>query len=199
MTEITGRAAEAPVERMFPDRWSPRAFTDEALPPDVLDTFFEAARWAPSAFNAQPWRFLYALRGDEQWELFLGLLAEFNRIWAQRAAALVFVVSQGNFRMPGSDRDTPSYSHSFDAGAAWANFALQASLSGWAAHGMTGFDHAGAPAALNIPEGDRVELAVAVGRRGDPALLPDKLRAREAPSGRLPLARIRRSGPFGAD
>ncbi len=196
MSSQTGRVAERPIEELFLDRWSPRAFTDEAITLDVLDTFFEAARWAPSAFNAQPWRFLYALRGDENWELFTGLLAEFNRVWAHRSAALIFLVSQGHFRVPGSETDTASYSHSLDAGAAWGNFALQAARSGWAAHGMTGFDHERAPRALNVREGDRVEVAISVGRKGSPSLLPEKLQAREKPSDRLPLAQIRRAGPL---
>jgi nitroreductase len=198
MTTANARTADHPIDKLFLERWSPRAFTGEAISEAALATLFEAARWAPSSYNSQPWRFLYARRDTPQWEVFLGLLNDFNRSWAKQAAALVVIVSRSTMRPPGADKDIPSHSHSFDTGAAWANLALQATLSGWQAHGMVGFDINRAFATLNVPEGYRVEAAVAIGRRGDPSLLPEALAAREKPSGREPLAEIALEGGFPA-
>ena len=101
---------------------------------------FDAARWAPSAFNSQPWRFLYAHRGDAHWDRFLGLLVPFNQDWARHAAVLVYILSD---RLPFTDKagaPAPSLTHSFDAGAAWALLALQAWRLGYFAHGMSGIE-----------------------------------------------------------
>ncbi|CAH1661283.1 hypothetical protein CHELA1G11_12409 [Hyphomicrobiales bacterium] len=150
MTHQAHRSPTHPIHQVFLDRWSPRAFTDAEIPLETLKVILEAARWAPSAFNAQPWRFLYARRGDANWETFLGSLNAFNRSWAAHAGALVFVVSRATMRPPGGEEDVPSYSHSFDAGAAWGFLALQATLLGWHSHAMTGFDHENAPNNLGV-------------------------------------------------
>lgn len=196
MTHGHGRHADYPIEPLFLERWSPRAFTGEPIPPSELLTLLEAARWAASSFNAQPWRFMYARRDTEHWPLFLGLLGKSNQIWCAHAAALLFLASKMTLRQRGADADVASYTHSFDAGAAWANLALQAVRSGWHAHAMAGFDRDRAPAALRLPHGYRVEAAIAIGRRGDPARLPDGLRERELPSTREPLASTVFDGPF---
>ena len=192
----TDRVTEHPTERIFVDRWSPRGFSEEQLPASVLHTFFEAARWAPSAFNSQPWRFLYALRGQPEFEAFLTPLIEFNRGWARHAAALIYLVSKKEFIAPGKSEPQFSRTHSFDAGAAWANFANQASLAGWAAHGMSGFDVEAARATLGVPEGFAVEIAIAVGRRGDGGQLSPALLQREQPSSRLPVSAFVECGLF---
>ncbi|HEX6375393.1 MAG TPA: nitroreductase family protein [Allosphingosinicella sp.] len=181
---MADRQADHPVDRLFLDRWSPRAFDESAMPEQDLLTLFEAARWAPSSFNSQPWRFLYALRGDENWERFLNLLIPWNQSWAHSASALIYILSD---RLPFTDKagePATSHTHSYDAGAAWASLALQASLIGYQAHGMSGVDFERARAELGIPERYRIEAAAVVGRIGDPATLPEKLRAREMPSGR---------------
>ncbi len=146
--------------------------------------------------NLQPWRFDYARRGTPAFDRFLATLAPGNQAWAARAAALVAVVSNG--LVPASAGEAPlrSRSHSFDAGAAWAHLALQAHLWGWGTHAMGGFDPEAARTALGVPDGWQVEVFVAIGRRGDPATLPDWARAREKPSGRKPLAEIVREGAF---
>lgn len=186
MSQTDGRTPDHPIDPLFTSRWSPRGFTDEAITQETLDTLFEAARWAPSAFNAQPWRFVYARRGGSGWDDLLGLLIPFNQSWADKAAALVFVISKTT--MQGSNGESrPSWSHSFDSGAAWANLALQAARLGWVAHGMTGFDTARAPEVLGAGEGYRVEAAVAIGRHGMVERLPEGLRARDVPSGRNPI------------
>lgn len=198
MTTVNGRTAAHPIHEVFIERWSPRAFTGEAITETDLATIFEAARWAPSSYNSQPWRFLYARRDTPAWSIFLSLLSEFNQSWAKRTAALIILVSRETMLPPGGDKEIPSHSHSLDAGAAWGSLALQARLSGWDAHGMVGFDRAAAIKALNIPEGYRVELAIAIGRRGEPSLLPEALAAREKPSIRRPLREIVFEGGFPA-
>ncbi len=188
MTTIGNRTADHPIDPIFLERWSPRAFTGEAMPEAELMTMFEAARWAPSSYNSQPWRFVYARRDTPHWEPMLSLLNDFNRSWA-KDAAVVMVLASNSLMLPlGAEKPVPSHSHSLDAGSAWAQLALQATRSGWYAHGMVGFDQARAFAELDFPEGYRVEAAIAIGRKGDPGLLPEGLRAREMPSGRNPLA-----------
>jgi nitroreductase len=196
MTTANGRTAEHPIDTLFLERWSPRAFTEEALTEAELMTILEAGKWAPSSYNSQPWRFIYALRDSAHWGKLLGLLNDFNRSWAQRAGAIVVIVSSETMRPPGADKDIPAYSHSFDAGAAWAQIALQATLSGFQAHGMVGFDHDRAFAELNVPPGYRVEAAIAIGKMGDKSILPEGLQAREAPSPRHPLAAVAFDGGF---
>ena len=191
-----GRRAEHEIDPAFLARWSPRAFTDEQIPQAELMRLFEAAHWAPSAFNLQPWRFVYARRGGPGWGDLLGLLIPFNQAWAQRAAALIFIVS-ARFRTRSNGEREAIYSHSFDAGAAWGYLALQAHRAGWAAHGMSGFDHERCYEVLGVPRDDlRVEAAVAVGRQGDRSLLPEDLQAREAPSSREPVAKLVFEGRF---
>jgi nitroreductase len=198
MTQANSRTADHPIDPLFLERWSPRAFTGEPISDRELLILLEAARWAPSSFNSQPWRFIYARRDTEPWPQFLGLLAEFNQAWAKNAAALVMLVSKTTLLPRGADKEVPSYTHSLDAGAAWANLALQATRSGWAAHGMAGFDVPRTSAELGVPPDYRVEAAVAIGRPGDKSLLPEPLRAREEPSGRLPLSQLVSEGRFPA-
>ena len=198
MTQANSRTADYPIDALFLERWSPRAFAGEAILERELLTLLEAARWAPSSYNSQPWRFLYARRDTEPWPRFLGLLNEYNQSWARNAAALVILVSKTMMLPRGADKEVPSYTHSLDAGAAWANLALQATRSGWAAHGMAGFDVSRTAAELGVPPDYRVEAAIAIGRPGDKSLLPESLRAREEPSGRLPLSQLACEGRFDA-
>jgi nitroreductase len=186
------READYPVDELFLDRWSPRSLSGEEMSEEELMTLFEAARWAPSSYNNQPWRILYARRGSEHWPTFLGLLVEGNRAWAEKAAALLVFVSKETFDFNGQ----PYPTHSFDTGAAWENLALQASLKGWVAHGMQGFDYERARTELSIPEGFRVEAMAAVGKPGKVEDLPQQLQEREAPSPRKKLAEVICEGPF---
>ena len=181
-----------PVDELFLDRWSPRAMSGEAVSEGELMTLFEAARWAPSSYNNQPWRILYARRDTEHWDAFFNLLVEGNRNWAKDAGVLLLFVSKETFDFNGK----PYPTHSFDTGAAWENLALQATMLGLVTHGMQGFDYERARSELNIPEGFRVEAMIAVGRPGDPAQLPESLREREAPSGRKSLSEITCEGAF---
>lgn len=193
---VAARAVTRAVDPLFLDRWSPRAFDSSAIPQADLDTIFDAARWAPSAFNYQPWRFLYATRDSADWNRFLGLLLPFNQSWVERASALIFVLSDTLTAAPGSEDFKPSHSHSFDAGAAWALLALQATRLGYHTHGMTGVDFERARAELGVPDRFRIEAAVAIGRIADKSVLPETLQAREAPSGRKEIAEFVTAGNF---
>jgi nitroreductase len=192
------RVADYPVDSQFIDRWSPRAFTGEAIPEAELRSLFEAARWAPSSSNLQPWRFFYALRGTPEFDMFLGLLIEANQVWAKNAGALLVLASKTTNLPAGSDKPVTTRSHSFDTGAAWAYFALEARRLGWATHAMGGFDVARTGPALNLPEDFRPEAAIAVGRKGDPSILPEGPRAREIPNGRKPQSEFTFRGGFPA-
>ncbi|RMF89422.1 MAG: nitroreductase [Methanobacteriota archaeon] len=189
------RRPDHPVDPLFIRRWSPRAMSGEPLSEEELMTLFEAARWAPSSYNNQPWRFLYARRGTEHWKLFFDLLYEGNQAWAKRAGALIVAVSKETFDYNGR----PSITHSFDAGAAWENLALQGTVMGLVVHAMQGFDYGKARTALAIPDGYRVEAMIAVGRPGRKEELPPQLQEREHPSGRKPLSRIVREGVWHHD
>jgi nitroreductase len=190
------RQADFPVDPQFTARWSPRAFSGETLDEKTLLTFLEAARWAPSAFNAQPWRFLYARRGTPDWELYLTLVNEFNRTWAQTASAIVFILSKTRFTPPGKTEEQDLASHAFDAGAAWAHLALQASLSGWASHGIAGIERDKIRETLEVPEGYVIQAGVVIGKHGDIAQLSESLRQRETPSTRQPLSALAFAGKF---
>ena len=110
----TSRTTDTALDPMFLDRWSPRAYEPVDMPPADLATILDAARWAPSAFNYQPWRLLYALHGGADWDRFLEPLIAFNQGWAKNASVLLYILSETTMGAP----DKPSHSHSFDAGAA---------------------------------------------------------------------------------
>jgi nitroreductase len=196
MSTENPRVADHPIEQVFLDRWSPRAFTGEPIPQSVLFTLFEAARWAPSSYNSQPWRFLYATNNNAHWDKFLGLLVPFNQSWAKTASALVFAVAETTMAMPGQDARVPSHSHSFDVGAAWGYLALQATFLGWHTHAMVGVDFDRVRTELKVPDDVRVEAAIAIGKLGPKTLLPEAMQAREFPSPRKPVAEIALEGGF---
>ncbi|WP_436344573.1 nitroreductase family protein [Natronorubrum sp. FCH18a] len=180
------------VDPLFVNRWSPRAMTGEPLDEDEYLPLFEAARWAPSAFNNQHWRFCYATREDDEWDTYVDLLSEGNRAWATDAAVLVVIVSKTTF----DHNDEPAPVHSFDTGAAWQNFALEGARRGLAVHGMAGFDYERAADVLEIPDEYAVEAMAAIGERAPPETLPDELEEREQPSGRKPLEELLHRGGF---
>ena len=186
------RTPEHPVDKIFLNRWSPRALTSDITDAELM-TLFEAAKWAPSSYNNQPWRFLYAKHGTALWETFLGLLGEFNQSWCKNAAALIVVCSKKNFE----HNNKPSRTHNFDAGAAWMSLALQAELNGFIAHGMEGFDYDKAKVALKIPEDVDVECMVAVGKLGKKEDLPPMLQEKEVMSDRKKVAEIAKEGSWG--
>jgi nitroreductase len=188
------RQTQIQVDRIFLDRWSPRAMSGEPIAASALEVLFEAARWAPSSGNAQPWRILYARRDTPAWPTFLGLLVASNQVWAQHAAALLVFVSRHLSERTGR----PAVTHAFDTGAAWENLALQGSLKGYLVHGMEGFDYGRARTELAIPEEFQVQAMVAIGVPGAKENLPEHLQKREVPSDRRPLEQSVWEGKFPA-
>lgn len=186
------RKAENGVSDIFINRWSPRAMSGENVSTEELMSLFEAARWAPSSYNNQPWRFLYARKGTENFDLFFNLLVEFNQGWAKNASALLVVISKKTFEHNGKDSRT----HSFDTGAAWENVALQAELKGLVCHGMEGFDYDKAKKDLNIPDDYNVEAMVVIGKPGKKEDLAEMLQEKEMPSDRKALEDIIIEGKF---
>ena len=187
---MTTRDAQAPADAQFIGRWSPRAVHGEALRHAHVMTLIEAARWAPSCFNSQPWRFVYATKDSEHWPAMLSLLMDMNQAWAQHAGALIAVVSRNTFQ----GNDAPAPTHSFDTGAAWMSMALQAQSMGLASHAMWGIEHNDIPTALNLPDNMQIQAMVAVGAVGNKADLPEPLQEREQPSSRKALSELAFAG-----
>jgi nitroreductase len=186
------RKADHPIDKLFLDRWSPRAMSGEEIAEPDLMVLFEAARWAPSSYNNQPWRILYARRKGPHWQTFFDLLVDMNKAWAKNAAVLLLFISKTTFDHSGK----PSRTHSFDAGSAWENLALQGINKGYVVHGMEGFDHEKAKSVLKIPEGFRVEAMAAVGLPGIKEELPGELQKRESPNDRRKLSETICEGPY---
>jgi nitroreductase len=180
------------INHLFIDRWSPRSMTGEELDDNTIMSLFEAARWAPSSYNNQPWRFIYAKRNSGHWDRLFNLLAEPNKAWAKNAAVLVVVVSRKNFEHNGKF----SITHQFDAGSAWENLALEAASRGLVAHGMQGFDYERARTHLGVPELFDVMAMIAIGKKGPRDNLPHGLQDKEFPSDRKPLNEIVMEGSF---
>lgn len=189
------RNPEFEIEDIFLNRWSPRAMSGEAIGKEELMSLFEAAKWAPSSYNNQPWRFLYALKDTENWDLYFNLLVEGNQAWAKNASALVVIISKKTLDY----NDKPSRTHAFDAGAAWQNLALQGSVKGLAIHGMEGFDYDEAKKILNVPDNFNVEAMAAIGKPAGREVLPEKYQSMESPSGRKSLSEIIYEGKFNGE
>lgn len=196
MTSANHRHSPYDIDPLFLERWSPRAFDGLAMPSEDLLMILEAAHWAPSASNSQPWRFVYAHRDTADFERMLALLVEFNQDWAKAASALVFVFSQKLTTADDGSLSKPIRNHSFDTGTAWGYLALQAYKSGYFAHGMTGVHFDRIAAELGAPDHYHFEAAVAIGRLGRKENLPEKLREREIPNARKPLSDVAFEGKF---
>jgi nitroreductase len=186
------RRPDFDIDRIFLNRWSPRSMSGDEISRELLFSLFEAARWAPSSNNNQPWRFIFARRNTDCWPVFFDLLTEQNKIWAKNAAVLIVVISKKTFDY----NEKPARTHSYDAGAAWENFALQGSLKALVVHGMQGFDYDKARKTLNIPDVFEVEAMIAVGMPGRMEQLPEALQEREMPSPRKNLSEIVMEGSF---
>ncbi len=185
------RSTSLPIDPLFLRRWSPRAMSGAPVTREQLLPLLEAARWAPSGGNGQPWRFAYALAGTPHFARFLDTLAPFNREWCVRAGALVLVAA----RMVRDD-GKPSPLAPFDAGAAWMGLALQGTQSGLVVHAMAGFEREGMRAAAALPAGLEPMVMVAIGHPGRVEDLPERVREREHPSDRLPLEALVVEGRF---
>ncbi len=166
----------------------------EPISDEELLRLFEAARWAPSAGNLQPWRFLYARRDTPEWPLYFELLNPGNQTWCATAAVLVVFIS----KTVNVDSGRPIKTHSYDTGAAWGSLALQGTISGLIVHGMQGFNYDRAREVLQVPAEFAVEAMAAIGRPGRREDLSDSLQARETPSDRLLLSETVIEGKYRA-
>jgi nitroreductase len=178
------RKPDYPVHPLFLNRWSPRSFSDKKVSDQDLYTILEAAHWAPSSFNDQPWRFIVA-KTDEQLAVFHGFLNEFNRSWASAAPVLILVASD-KLRANGD----PNGAHAFDSGTAWGYLALQAKILGMATHAIGGFSKDQARILLNVPEQLELHAVIALGYQGSKEVLPAGLQEREMPNTRGPLSEV---------
>ena len=188
---ITG----APIHELIRNRWSPRAFAGRPVAPEVLQSLFEAARWAPSSNNEQPWAYLVATKGDaENFAKMLSILVEFNAGWAQHAPVLALSVVHLKTQREGR----PNRVAMHDVGSASAQLTFEANAQGLLVHQMAGFDAQKARQVFAIPEDWEPVAAMAIGYPGDPQSLPDKLQERElAPRLRKPLAEFVMTGVWG--
>jgi len=175
-----------PIHPLLAERRSLRAFSARAVGPEILGSLLEAARWAPSCANEQPWSFIVAVKDHErEFRRLLGCLIEFNLEWAQHAPVLILSVARMTFRSTGKPNR-----HAFhDVGLATAALTVQATASGLVVHQMAGFDVEKARREFSIPQDHEPVAVAAIGYPGSSAELPDKLRQKElAPRQRSPLA-----------
>jgi len=187
--------SDFPVHQLIIDRWSPRAFSERPVPPDVLRSLFEAARWAPSSNNEQPWAYIVATRDDhDNFAKMLSVLVEFNASWAKNAPMLALAVAELNF----AKNNAPNRNAQYDTGAATALLSVEATARGLAVHQMAGFDPAKAREVFAIPTGWEAIAALTIGYPGDPNSLPQALKDRElAPRTRKPLSEFVMAGHWG--
>jgi len=174
------------------NRWSPRSMTGEEIGDEELMPLFEAARWAPSSYNNQPWRFIYAKRNTPEWKRLSDLMIEFNQSWTKNAAVIAVVISKNTF----DKNNKPARTHTYDTGAAWMGLALEGTNRGLVVHGMEGFDYDKAKKDLEIPDDYTVEAMLAIGKKAPKENLPEELQKREFPSDRRPLDEIIMKGKF---
>lgn len=172
------------IHDLLRSRWSPRAFASRPVEPGILMRLFEAARWAPSSMNLQPWSFVAVTQDDpEAHARMVHGLGERNQVWARHAPVLLLVVAKTE-RTPGQ----PNRYAWYDVGQAVAHLSVQATAEGLVLHQMGGFDAEKARQAFDVPAGYDPVVVIALGYLGDPMDLPEDMRAREgAPRSRLPL------------
>jgi nitroreductase len=179
--------AETGVHTVIAQRWSPRAFADKPVSSEDLKKIFEAARWAASSFNEQPWRFIVGRKGDPTYKKIFDILVEFNQGWAKSAPVLILSAAKKTFSHNGS----PNGYGVHDTGAATATLSLQATSLGLHTHGMAGFDKEKAREAFAIPEDFDIGAVTALGYLGDAETLPDGLKTQETSARtRKPLGEV---------
>lgn len=186
------RKPEYEIDKIFLDRWSPRAMNGESLSDNELMSLFEAAKWAPSSNNEQPWRFIYAKKNSEHWQSFFDVLIEFNQLWCKNADVLCYLVTKKTFTKDGKE----NRNHMSDAGAAWENLSLQASLNNIVVHGMAGYDVKKARAILKISEDYEIVHMIAIGKPGYLESIPERMQKSEVPNNRKPLKELVFEGKF---
>lgn len=184
--DFSARDIAEGVDETISHRWSPRAFTKAIIADKDIDTLFEAARWAPSCFNAQPWTFYVST--EKTFEKYLSLLLEGNQVWAKNASLIGFVVVKKTFEHNGK----PNNYAEFDAGAGWMAMSLQARKMGLYTHGMAGIHHRQVAEYLALDDDHKVVCGFVIGVADTPESLPAEVAAKEKPSGRKPLAQVLR-------
>lgn len=158
------------------ERWSPRSFSDRDVKPDLIRKLFDAARWAPSSFNEQPWRFIYARKEEpEQFDKLYRVMGEFNQNWAGEAPVLILTIAKKRF----SKNDKPNRVAKYDLGAAMAHLTFEATSHDLYVHQMAGIDQERARKIFDIPEGYKAITMAAVGYKGDPDDLEGDLKETE--------------------
>ncbi|MCS6899053.1 MAG: nitroreductase family protein [Myxococcales bacterium] len=185
------RKADFDIDPLFLERWSPRAMSGQPVAEADLRRLFEAARWAPSSGNSQPWRFVYARAGTSDFDRFFGLLAQGNRPWCARAGALILLAARTV-----NDQGKPMPSASFDTGAAWMALALQGTKMGLVVHAMGGFDAERSKVEVGLPPEVVPCCMIAVGQPGSVEDLPEPYRSREQPNDRKPQATFVSEGKY---
>lgn len=186
------RKPEYPIDDLFIKRWSPRAMSGEEITDQELMTLFEAAKWAPSSSNEQPWRFIYAKKNTPHWDAFFSFVSEGNKRWCKNAAVLVVACSKIRF----TNYDADNRTHSFSAGSAFQNLQLQGSIMKLIVHPFAGFDEEKAAKDLGIPKEYFVDVMIAIGRQGEIENLEEKDRTREFPTDRKKLKEMVMEGKF---
>jgi nitroreductase len=183
-----------PIHDLISHRWSPRAFDSKAVEPEKLRSLFEAARWAASCYNAQPWYFIVGTKDEpENYKGVLESLVEFNQSWAKQAPILALSVAKLKF-----DDGKPNRHALHDVGQATANLSLQAEALGLSVHQMGGIEPEKARKIFNIPADYEAAAGIAIGYAGDPASLSEEMRKRElAPRQRKPLDSFVFTGQWG--
>lgn len=184
--DFSARDIADAVTPLIAGRWSPRAFRKVVISDQDVNTLFEAARLAPSCFNAQPWRFYVST--EQSFEQYLSLLVESNQVWAKNASLLCFAVSKNTFEHNGK----PNAYADFDTGAAWMSMALQARAMGLYTHAMGGIKHQQVAEFLGLSDDYKVICGIAIGVADTPDSLPADVAAKEKPSARQPLVFILR-------
>lgn len=183
--DFSERQTLAEVDAQFVERWSPRAFHKAPMKPEHLAAVIEAARWSPSCYNDQPWRFYTS--NDHTFDEYLNLLVEANRAWAKNASVLGFMVAKRRFR----HNDKENQHALYDCGAAWMAMTLQANKLGYHTHGMAGIDYDSVYSFFGLSRDEHTVIAAfAIGLMDDRANLSDEQREKEKPNGRLPLDAI---------
>lgn len=170
------RSTNKSVASQFINRWSSRAYDGTKLTQDQIDTLFEAARWSPSCFNEQPWKFYYG-RTEQQKQEYFSLLVEGNQAWAKNAGFLCFIASKKTFVRNGKS----NRNYAFDAGAAWMSMAIQAHAMGFSAHAMAGFDVEQAYGVLGVNKEEyEILAAVVVGKPTEEAVVKEERTQRKS-------------------
>jgi len=181
------------VHPLIASRWSPRAFDSKPIEKEKLQRIFEAARWAASSSNLQPWYFLVGFKGDHVYQKILDTLVEFNQLWAVSAPILVLAISKTT-----NARGDQSRTYAYDLGQAVATLSLQAISEGLYTHQMGGFDSSVVSVALEIPDDYKVLVVFAIGYLGDTEILPPNLHKLEmSPRTRRPIAETVFTESFG--